>query len=70
MILGDSPVTYKLFPGFSTSGVTLLERDRDTDLLYRLYGDGEGEGEGEYLDLLEYDVIVDGEWRELKIFEF
>lgn len=55
MILGDSPVTYKLFPGFSASRDTLLERlpdldlerDLDKDRQYRLYGEGDGEGEGE-----------------------
>ena len=64
VILGDNPVTYKLFPGFSASLDKLLERlldldierDLDTDLPYRLYG--EGEGEGEYLDLLEYDIVT------------
>lgn len=30
VILGDSPVTYKLFPGFSTSGVTLLNHHNQT----------------------------------------
>lgn len=53
VIRGDSPVTYKLLPGFSTSLDGLLDldldKDLDTDLLYRLYG----EGEAEYLDLLE-----------------
>lgn len=63
MILGDNPVTYKLFPGFSTSLEKLLDRlldsdldlDRDleTDLPYLLYG----EGDLEYLDLLEYDIV-------------
>lgn len=62
VILGDNPVTYKLFPGFSASLETLLERlldldlerDLDKDLLYLLYPlYGDGEGEGEYLDLLE-----------------
>ena len=52
----DKPVTYKLFPGFSTLESRLLDRLRDsdleTDLLYRLYG----EGEREYLDALEYDI--------------
>lgn len=55
----ERPVTYKLFPGFSTSLESqLLDRlletylDLDTDLLYRSY-----EGEREYLDLLEYDIV-------------
>lgn len=73
MILGDNPVTYRLFPGFSASCDVLLERlldldlerDLDTDLLYRLYG----EGEGEYLDLLEYDIIAIDKRRRLALFE-
>lgn len=54
VILGDKPVTYKLFPGFSTSLEGLLERllDLDRDLeTDRLY-----DGEREYLDLREYDI--------------
>lgn len=42
VIRGDNPVTYKLFPGFSTDGLLDLdlETDLERDLLYR-FGEGE-----------------------------